>query len=112
METRAEVTLEDQILCVKREIGLRKGVYRRWVKDGRMTQEKADHEIAAMEAVLVTLERLDPFDNLKKRAQQAAELLREYERYHRAKDEPGRSEKANRNGAMAWLLEDAVERLS
>lgn len=52
------VSLKDQILAVRREVGLRKGVYPNMVRGGRMTQEKADHETAAMEAALVTLEWL------------------------------------------------------
>lgn len=51
------VSLPDQIKCVRREIGLRKRVYPRWVESGRLTQAKADAEIAAMKAVLATLER-------------------------------------------------------
>lgn len=51
-------TLADQIAAVKREIALRERVYPRWVADRRLTQDKADREIAAMKAVLATLERL------------------------------------------------------
>lgn len=50
-----KVSLERQIRCVKRELGKRKGVYPRWVASGRMTQEQADDEREAMEAVLATL---------------------------------------------------------
>ena len=53
------VTLAEQIACVKREIGLRERVYPRWVATGRLTQRKADDEIAAMKAVLETLEAAD-----------------------------------------------------
>ena len=48
--------LVDQIRCVKREIAMRESVYPRWVSDKRMTQEKAEAELAAMRAVLKTLE--------------------------------------------------------
>lgn len=51
------VALADQIACVKREIAMRRHVYPRWVEQQRMTQAKADAEIAAMEAVLDTLKR-------------------------------------------------------
>lgn len=52
------VSLTDQIACVRREIGFRKFVYKRRVADGKMSQAKAAAEIAAMEAVLVTLESM------------------------------------------------------
>ena len=53
------VTLADQIYCVGREIGLRRNVYPKFEASGRMKQADADREIAAMEAVLATLERLE-----------------------------------------------------
>ena len=62
------MTLDDQIRCVGREIGLRRNVYPKFLASGRITQEKADHEIAAMEAVYETLKRL--------RAEEGAKVLR------------------------------------
>lgn len=50
--------LSDQIACVKREIGLRERVYPRWIEKKRMSQQKADHEMEAMRAVLVSLEEI------------------------------------------------------
>lgn len=38
--------------AIEREIKMRKRVYPRWVQDGRMSQAKADEEIAVMEAIL------------------------------------------------------------
>lgn len=54
------ISLAEQVRCVGREIGLRKNVYPRWVERAQfgMTAEKAAAEIAAMEAVLVTLKAL------------------------------------------------------
>jgi hypothetical protein len=49
-------SLADQLACVRREIGYRAGCYPRWVAGQKMTQAKADHELAAMRAVLETLE--------------------------------------------------------
>jgi hypothetical protein len=45
------ITHEQQIACVRRELAMRKNVYPAWIKNGRMKQEKADHEIAALQAV-------------------------------------------------------------
>ena len=50
------IPLAEQIAEVKREIAMRKRVYPKWVATGRMTQEQADKQIAAMEAALGTLE--------------------------------------------------------
>ena len=49
------VTLENQIRCVQREIGLRERVYPKWVRDGKMKERVAQYEIEAMKAVLATL---------------------------------------------------------
>lgn len=50
------ITLDQQIACVRREIGMRERVYPKWVGAGRMKKETASHEISAMTAVLRTLE--------------------------------------------------------
>lgn len=52
------ISLDEQIRCVIREIAMRESAYPRWIKDHRLTQAKADHEIAAMTAVLRTLQSL------------------------------------------------------
>lgn len=52
------ITLEEQIASVEREIGMRERVYVRWVADKKLTQKKADHELAAMRAVLETLRKV------------------------------------------------------
>lgn len=51
-------TIEEQISCVKREISMREKVYPRWVHAQKMSQHKADTELALMRAVLKTLERM------------------------------------------------------
>lgn len=49
------VTIADQIRAVQREIAMRETNYPKWVQAKRMKQEQADHEIAAMKAVLATV---------------------------------------------------------
>lgn len=51
------VSIEDQIACVEREIKMREAVYPRWVnaKPPKMTAKTAEHQLAAMRAVLDTL---------------------------------------------------------
>lgn len=51
-------TLDEQIASVEREIVMRARVYPAWVRSGRMSQAKADHERACMEQVLTTLQGL------------------------------------------------------
>jgi hypothetical protein len=46
------VSMDDMIGCARRELMLRKRVYAKWVADGRMTEKKADDEIAFMNAIL------------------------------------------------------------
>ena len=55
----AEMSLDNQIKAVEREIAMRKAVYPKRIAAKAMTQERADHEITAMEAVLRTLRRLE-----------------------------------------------------
>jgi hypothetical protein len=57
------IDLQDQINCVRREIGKRRVAYPRFVASPKhhhnhMTQAKADREIQLMCAVLATLEEL------------------------------------------------------
>ena len=56
--TAPPVTLEAQIVCVMRELGLRRRVYPRLVEQRRMTIATAGKELDAMLAVLQTLEAL------------------------------------------------------
>ena len=53
-----EISLEDQILAVNREISFRERLYPRWVRDQKLTQKTADLEIARMKAVRETLQRI------------------------------------------------------
>jgi len=53
------VTLQDQIAEVKRELALRERKYPEWVTSGRMKREQAARQINAMKAVLNTLEQQD-----------------------------------------------------
>jgi hypothetical protein len=46
------MTEADKLACVERELKMRKSVYPRWVASGRMKQEKADYEIAAMTEIV------------------------------------------------------------
>jgi hypothetical protein len=53
--TAKPITLVEQIVAVRREIGYRERVYPRWTSEGKMKPDKAEHELAAMRAVLATL---------------------------------------------------------
>jgi len=49
------ISLEEMITAVRRELALRKNVYRRRVAEGRMNPEEAAREYATMLAVMLTL---------------------------------------------------------
>jgi hypothetical protein len=51
----SEVSLDQQIAEVEREIGLRRALYPRWINEKRMKPEKAQRCLETMEAVLATL---------------------------------------------------------
>jgi len=52
------ILLQDQVKAARRELAMRRNVYPKWVKSGKMTQEKADQEIEAMRAICYTLKWL------------------------------------------------------
>jgi hypothetical protein len=58
------VTIDDMLACVRREIGMRRRVYPRWVEQSKMSAADADREIETMEAVhthlLAEKERQNP----------------------------------------------------
>lgn len=45
------MTRAEKHAAAMREAAMRRRVYPSWVRQGRMTQAEADHEIAAMEAI-------------------------------------------------------------
>ncbi len=51
------ISNEDKLKCVKRELGMRRNVYLKWVASGRMKKEQADREIAVMTAVVDDYEK-------------------------------------------------------
>jgi hypothetical protein len=46
------ISWDDMIGCAKRELLMRKRLYPRWVAEERISQQKADHEIACMAKIL------------------------------------------------------------
>lgn len=54
----ADITIDDQIACVRREIAMRHRVYPRWVLNGKMKAEEAEQEKDRMHAVLATLQKV------------------------------------------------------
>ena len=46
-----QISLEEMISCVEREIGMRERVYPRWVEQKKLLQATADLELARMRAV-------------------------------------------------------------
>ncbi len=53
-----QVTIDEQIAEVKREIAMRNKVYPRWIEAGSMKKSKADFQILVMEAVLISLQTI------------------------------------------------------
>lgn len=54
-----KTTLAEQRAEVGREIGLRRGVYPKFVQDGKLSQALADRQIACMEDAYATLKWLE-----------------------------------------------------
>ena len=53
-----QISLDEQVACVARELSLRRSAYPKFVARHTMEQEMADKEIARMTAVLETLKAL------------------------------------------------------
>lgn len=51
------ISLVEMLACARRELALRTNVYPRWIQAGRMTQEKAKHEIDCMAAIVNQIEK-------------------------------------------------------
>ena len=51
MADRCPFTAAEKREAIEREIAMRRRVYPRWVDDRKMSQAKADHEIAVMVAI-------------------------------------------------------------
>jgi hypothetical protein len=56
--TRDEVPLTTQIQCAKRELKMRQRVYPRLIAGGQLTRQTTDRELAAMQAIVQTLQQL------------------------------------------------------
>jgi hypothetical protein len=46
------VSIDEMIGCAKREVAMRERCYPRWVQEGRMSEHKAELEIAYMQAIV------------------------------------------------------------
>lgn len=53
-----DISLKDQIACARRELAIRDKVYPRRVQTGDMTEAAMKKELAAMAAIIDTLEKL------------------------------------------------------
>jgi hypothetical protein len=53
------MTLAEQIAEAQRELALRRKCYPAWVKAGKLTHDEAYHQLAAMAAIVQTLQRLE-----------------------------------------------------
>lgn len=55
----AKFMIKEKLDCLKRELGLRKRNYPRWVSAGTMSQQFADEQIALMEELVKEYEVLE-----------------------------------------------------
>ena len=53
-----QITIDEQINEVKREIAMRNKVYPKWIEAGSLPKQKADFQILVMEAVLISLQAI------------------------------------------------------
>lgn len=51
-----------QLDAAKRELALRRSAYPGWVRAGKLSPQKAQHEIEAMQAICETLQRVIDLD--------------------------------------------------
>ena len=53
------ITLDEQIAEAQRELALREKCFPGWVKSGRLSMDEAYQRLAAMRAIVATLQRLE-----------------------------------------------------
>ena len=53
-----EITLDQMVKCVEREIGMREKHYPRWVEQKKLLQATADQELARMRAIMDLLKSI------------------------------------------------------
>ena len=53
-----QITIDEQLAEVKREIAMRNKVYPKWIEAGSLPRAKADFQILVMEAVLISLQEI------------------------------------------------------
>ena len=58
------MTITDQLAAAKRELELRRRVYPKWVREGRMQPQKAADETESMAAIVETLQKLQYLDEV------------------------------------------------
>lgn len=58
------ITAADMLRCAERELKMRKGVYPRWIENGRISEGAAAHQLACMEEIVKTLRPLAEKDRL------------------------------------------------
>jgi hypothetical protein len=58
LRARQAMTIQQQVKCAERELGKRRALYPRMIEQRKLTQAKADEEIAGMAAIVATLTRL------------------------------------------------------
>lgn len=52
------IDAQEKLKVLRRELALRRSLYPRWIKDGRIDQAKADREIEVMEAIAADYEEV------------------------------------------------------
>lgn len=57
-------TVSEQLAAAQREEALRRNVYPKWVSSGRITQTKAEHEIACMSSIVATLQKMKDLEEV------------------------------------------------
>ena len=48
----------EKLACAKRELQMRENVYPRWIDKGKLTNQKAQHQLAVMRAIVEDYKKL------------------------------------------------------
>ena len=65
-------TLTEQVACLKCELAMRQRVYPQWIQKQKMSAEKAEHEIACIEACLATVDKVRMLEEVSEEMKQLA----------------------------------------
>lgn len=105
-------TTQDKIRCLERELALRKNVYPKRIKAGKMSRDEANREFLTLQAIRRDYDREDPNDPITTAVRAIDDTARAWVRAKREGDEDGVRHLDESMIEAISILRDATEAAS